>query len=177
MYNINCLVQVRLHGILNCKQWTNMEITQKLTIFTEELTNYIRSECECSFPNINIYRPIFKCFANSPNHVTFRAYIILFSDFTVDYTVDIVEEWVKSQTSVTILGEAVRIDNKCPVVISTLDDPECSQDAASTLISLIIIIGSISATVVVVVLVIILIVVSCFIASQKTKRYNNIRML
>lgn len=156
-----------------------MEITQKLTLFTEELTNYIRSECECSFPNINIYRPIFKCFANSPNHVTFRAYIIPFSDFTVDYTVDIVEEWVKSQTSVTILGEALRIGNKCPVVISTLDDPECSQDAASTLTSssLIIIIGSISAIVVVVVLVIILILVSCFIASQKTKRYQQYKLI
>ncbi len=118
------LVQIHFRGVSNCEEWRDRGTTNKSSAIVNTLAEHINAQCNCSFPVSHINQTTFKCFANSPNYVTFRASIFTFLDLTGSYLIKIIENWVNSQESVFILEEHLYID-KCPVKIVSYDHPEC----------------------------------------------------
>ena len=109
-------------------EWIDSELTPKVMAFSEVLAQHIRNTCACEFPTSHIYQASFRCSNSSPDHVTFRAKIVAFSNtWTADLLADVVESWVMSKEVVSVFGEVLRIDTQCPVVIMSLHDTECTH--------------------------------------------------
>lgn len=108
--------------MVNCTQWESTETATKLRALSNILVEYCESVCGCNF---SISRLNFYCFGNSPHYVTFRASVNLYSDLTSSQVIAIMESWVVSHSSVSILGEILHVDKECPVAISDINDPEC----------------------------------------------------
>lgn len=139
--------------------------------FSDELTNHIRMFCECDFPSSHIYQPDFKCFNESPDYTTFRAYLIaLTDDWASDELVAAVENWVTSRKSVTVLGQVLQIDGQCPVAIPSLTISGCSTTEVSTLPTYVTVGSVISSCAVVIFLTSILVVCSVILKKYIYKR-------
>ena len=120
------VVQINLQGVSNCIDWRAANQTQKLSAFSEELVMYIDASCSCDFPIRHIHQPDFVCSDNIPDQVTFRAYLVAFTDIlTADQLVVIVNSFVMSTDTVQILGDMLQVNKQCPVVGTVLG---CSPD-------------------------------------------------
>lgn len=175
MYVVVFPVQIRFQSIPNCTCWTEIGSTAKLMIISKELTDYIRNQCECGFSSSHIHQPNFRCFVNSPNHVTFRASLIAFSSYwSTDQLVNIVEDWITSRMSIAIQGKLLNVDRDCVIVIPSLDSPECTLPVPSSSSLTFIITGF---AVFIVMIITTLILVPCIVAVKKYRRYSFMHFL
>lgn len=133
------IVQIQLSGVSDCNQWTADKGSIKLVDFTTTLIR-IMNGCGCNFTISHFNQSGFNCFDSSPNFVTFRGSMDAYSDSIADEVIETVKIWVASQSSASILGEVLYINQECPVLISDYNVPECSSSGSKSISTIVIII-------------------------------------
>ena len=164
------IVQIHFQGVINCEKWTSSNIINKSKLIIDILVEHVRARCICDFPRAQINQSVFKCHAESPNYVTFRASIHAYLNLSKYYLVELIEDWISTQESAVILGEKLIIDKQCPTEITSFDDQECLLDEYVTANHNYILIASIT-TPLTVIIVFSILLPSVF-ACIKCLRYN-----
>ena len=91
----------------------------------EALIKAIEHHCKCRFSVTNLReRGIFVC-EDSPNLLTYRNVLLGTHNFNGTLIIDFIQEWVDSGPLIKIGESYVRVDNSCPVAISSLNEPGC----------------------------------------------------
>ena len=92
---------------------------------TTEVIEHLSTSCaECSSKIID--KPSFKCYDDSPSHVTYRAKLEGTSETDSDSLISLIEEWVRGGPTISVAGVLMTVDPQCSVVISSLKEGECS---------------------------------------------------
>ena len=92
---------------------------------TAEVIEHLSTSCaECS--SKIIAKPSFKCYDDSPSHVTYRARLEGTSETDSDTLISLIEEWVRDEPSIGVAGVLMTVDPQCSVAISSLNEGECS---------------------------------------------------
>ena len=122
-------IQLRLNGILNCRQYTTSETNQKAQDITTRVARGIISICGCGFNTTFITNSFLKCFyEDSPQHVTYRAMLVETDLITTVQLVSYIEQWAIATQSLVVQSVQLGINTTCPVVIVDLtDSPECPE--------------------------------------------------
>ena len=122
-------IQLRLNGILNCRQYTTSETNQKAQDITTRVARGIISRCGCGFNTTFITNSFLKCFyEDSPQHVTYRAMLVETDLITTVQLVSYIEQWAIATQSLVVQSVQLGINTTCPVVIVDLtDSPECPE--------------------------------------------------
>lgn len=160
------VVEKHFSGVSNCEEWINVDNTLKLAALIENLITHIRNECECDFPARNIHQSSFMCTEDYPNHVSLRAHLTPYSDLTANQLVEVIEDWLVSQISVSILGQTLYIDDMCLATLSTFE--YSTEAAVMSASNLAVITGSLSVVGVIIILILIT-VFTCFIVSRRRR--------
>lgn len=166
-------VQIHLHGVSNCIEWTGVGVINKTKALAEELVKHVQDFCGCNFSVSHIYRPNFECFDTNQDYVTWRAYLISYSDIhTSDLLIGAIEDWISSTSSVSILGDSLQIDQECPVLVTSLSIQDCHNDKMSAPLdpTHVAIIASLCAVIVLLTFVFL----ACCLAWRKYKRYKQL---
>ena len=71
----------------------------------------------------------FRCFPDSPSHVTYRARLQGTSETDSGSLISLIEDWVSNGADVIVTGLIVTVDTKCSVQISSFSEEECSEIA------------------------------------------------
>ena len=75
----------------------------------------------------------FSCFPESLKSVTYRARLLESTSEThSDSLISLIEEWVSGGASVIVTGVQITVDSECSVVISSLNEGECSPTQPPT---------------------------------------------
>ena len=67
----------------------------------------------------------FSCYAESPNHVTFRARLEGTSERDSGSLLSLIEKWVSDGARINVTGVLMMVDPTCSVGISSLSEGEC----------------------------------------------------
>ena len=95
-------------------------------IIEKALIEAVESRCECHFPKAHLFEATFSC-TSSPNLATYRNTLIGTHNFNATQLIGFIQDWVTSGPRINVKGLAVRLDKSCPVVIASLNDPECGK--------------------------------------------------
>ena len=79
----------------------------------------------CGVTTDNIDKEAFRCFSESPTHVTYRARLGGTLETNSSELIPLLEKWVRGQPCVTVNRVIMTVDPKCSVVISSLSEEEC----------------------------------------------------
>ena len=79
----------------------------------------------CDITTDNIDKEAFRCFSESPTHVTYRARLGGTLETNSSELTPLLEKWVRGGPSVTVNRVIMTVDPKCSVVISSLSEEEC----------------------------------------------------
>ena len=90
------------------------------------LVEAIERRCKCHFPTTNLLEESFSC-EDSPNLMTYRNTLLGTPNFNGTQIVGFIQNWVSTRPRIKIERSHVRVDSRCPVAISSLDEPECGQ--------------------------------------------------
>ena len=74
----------------------------------------------------------FLCFKESSFYVTYRAHLHGTSEVSALEFASFIEKWLMSGELLNLGAQLLSVDVHCPVVISTLDEPECSSTTSLT---------------------------------------------
>ena len=83
--------------------------------------------CQCGFNADYITDSAFQCFPNSDQQVTFRAKLHGTAHATSSQLTEYIQQWINRGTSIAVQGVRINVDI-CPVVISSFEDPQCSDE-------------------------------------------------
>jgi hypothetical protein len=118
------VVQIHLQGVSNnCQDWLSSELSLKLNNFTNTLIQ-VMNQCECNFEIDYFNQSEFRCSEMSPNFVTFSGLVTMYDDQTAYQVLNTLSNWVRSQTSVSILEDTLLLDKECDVFIRDCHPPE-----------------------------------------------------
>ena len=100
--------------------------------FTAILQGQVEQCCRCGFTSDHITEGAFQCLGD-PDHVTFRARIRgTETTFSLEL-ITIIEEWIEDPaTAVIIKGLGLTLDQNCPIVIGSVNDPGCGSESETT---------------------------------------------
>ncbi len=97
-----------------------------------EVVRELRSRCQCEFMSDKITGGGFRCFPDSPQHVTYRGTIHGTLLASTSQLLGNLEEWILSGTSISIQAQLLSPDVTCAVSISSRDEDECRPQLSST---------------------------------------------
>ncbi len=97
-----------------------------------EVVRELRSRCQCEFTSDKITGGGFRCFPDSPQHVTYRGTIHGTPLASTSQLLVNLEEWILSGTSISIQAQLLSPDVTCAVSISSRDEDECRPQLSST---------------------------------------------
>ena len=131
-------MQIRLHHILNCANWTNTDQIAKLQDMETELAVFIGQRCCCESPSTLITRAHFTCPSSHPppphpQHVTYRASIATTGQLNRTMLEAVLREWPVIHRAILLQGELLSVDDTCPVIISSFEEEECLVVISSNL--------------------------------------------
>ena len=90
-----------------------------------EVVRELRSRCQCEFTSDKITGGGFRCFPDSPQHVTYRGTIHGTLLASTSQLLGNLEEWVISGTPISIQAQLLSPDVTCGVAISSRGEDEC----------------------------------------------------
>ena len=98
----------------------------------EDITNAVlrvlTSSCtDCGITSDIIDMQSFRCFPDSPSHVTYRARLEGTSGIDSSSLISLIEDWVRGGADIVVTGLLMKINSKCSVQISSLSEGECSE--------------------------------------------------
>ena len=96
----------------------------------EALIEAIKLHCECHFPRENLLQESFSC-SSSPHlsMTTYRNTLVGTHNVNASQLVGFIQDWVNSGPKITIKSSySVWVDKKCPVAVSSFDEPECGGE-------------------------------------------------
>ena len=94
----------------------------------EALIEAIKLRCECHFPQENLLQESFSC-SSSPHLTTYWNTLVGTHNVNASQLVVFIQDWVNSGPRITIKGGySVWVDKKCPVAVSSFDEPECGEE-------------------------------------------------
>ncbi|XP_064388227.1 sushi, von Willebrand factor type A, EGF and pentraxin domain-containing protein 1-like [Halichondria panicea] len=165
------ILQVRFGGIHECRQYTSSETTQKTDDITATLVQGVTAICDCGFNSTFLSNAFLKCFADSPQHVTYRATLLSSSDLSTSKVLEYIEKWIHSTPSVIIQNLNLNLNATCPTVIADFNSLECSvQVPFSAMENTAVIVGSVIATsIIILVLIVVFAVVVTTTKKHRTK--------
>ena len=102
--------------------------SQKIDAVVASLLDNVEKRCQCGFSLTNVIAPIFQCFNDSENAVTYRVEISGTPLAPVDQIVSHIEEWLVEGALIHFDMVPIPIDDSCPVVVTSFDDPECPRN-------------------------------------------------
>ena len=94
-----------------------------------EVTQVIRDGCQCDFQESFISQAVLLCDQQQPTQIVYRANITSFGNYSANHLLEFIEEWVSQGATIVIDVAIVTFDPDCPVRISGINDPVCSQTA------------------------------------------------
>ena len=98
--------------------------------FTDAILNQLTASCaECGITNDIIDMQSFRCFPDSPSHVTYRARLQGTSETDSGSLISLIEKWVSNGADIIVTGLIMTVDTKCSVQISSFGEEECSEIA------------------------------------------------
>ena len=74
----------------------------------------------------------FRCFPESPSHVTYRARLQGTSETESGSLISLIEEWVRGGADIIVTGLLITVDSECSVEISSFSEGECSVTVSPT---------------------------------------------
>ena len=96
----------------------------KFEDITNEIVEQLMTSCaECSSHIID--KQSFACYAESPNHVTFRARLEGTPERGSGSLISLIDKWVSDGAGISVTGVLMTVDPKCSVAISSLGEGEC----------------------------------------------------
>ena len=111
---------------LNWPTLQTSSIEQKLEDISGAVVKQLIALCAiCGFTTDNIDEEAFRCFSESPTHVTYRARLGGTLETNSSELTPLLEKWVRGGPSVTVNRVIMTVDPKCSVVISSLNEEEC----------------------------------------------------
>ena len=154
-----------------CRQYTSSETAQKTDDITATLVQGVTAVCDCGFNSTFLSNAFLKCFADSPQHVTYRATLLSSSDLSTSEVLEYIEKWIHSTPSVIIQNLNLNLNATCPTVIADFNSLECSvQVPFSAMENTAVIVGSVIATsIIILVLIVIFAVVVTTTKKHRTK--------
>ncbi len=120
------IIQLRFGGIRDCSQYTASETSQKTDDITALLVQGVTTLCTCGFNSTFLSSAFLKCFADSPQHVTYRATLLSSSELSTSEVLEYIEKWIRSTSSVIIQNLHLNLNATCPTVIADFNSLECS---------------------------------------------------
>ena len=121
-------IQLRLERITNCRVYTEQDADLKTDDITNSLTQGIESRCACGFNSSLLLNSFIVCFDDSPSHVTYRAVLSGSESVSTIQLARLMEQWVENDPIVVVQRAGLSVTNRCPVVIASLNSPECPED-------------------------------------------------
>ena len=146
-------------------------MVQKTDDITTTLVQGVIASCNCRLNSTFLFNAFLKCFADSPQHVTYRATLLSSSDLSTSKVLEYIEKWIHSTPSVIIQNLNLNLNSTCPTVIADFNSLECSvQDPLSVLDNTAVITSSVMA---IVIFIFVLFVVFVRIKRCRSKTANN----
>ena len=105
------------------------KIQQVSTTIVGNVLNLCSNDCELTVEHIT--DGAFQCFTQDSHEVTFRAELYTTNNEDI---LQNMRSWIQSGASITISGLLLSVDPMCNVVIRSFSDPECGNDAITTVI-------------------------------------------
>ena len=100
----------------------------KFKQITREVVDIVTALCpECGFTDAFIDKQSFSCYSDSPSFVTYRARLEGTSLTDSDHFISLIEQWVSDGASVIVTEVLLKVDSKCSVEISDLNEDECTM--------------------------------------------------
>ena len=93
--------------------------------------NEVQRRCQCPFPANRITNAAFRCFPESPEAVTYRAFIHATLQVSTTDLVGFLQEWVASGASVVFQAQLLSADKTCAVATPSLNENECGLGGGS----------------------------------------------
>ena len=121
-------IQVQLDGITNCRVYAEQDANIKTTDITNRLIQGVVSLCTCDFNSSLLVNPFIVCFDGSQQYVTYRATLTGTNALSARELVMLVKQWIESDPFVVVQSAGLGVTNTCPVVITSVNSPECPQD-------------------------------------------------
>ena len=128
------IVQLRFSGIHECKQYAASETAHKTDDITTKLVQGVIASCNCGFNSTFLSNAFLKCFADSPQHVTYRATLLSSSDLSTSEVLEYIEKWIRSTSSVIIQNLNLNLNSTCPTVIADFNSLECPVQVPVTVL-------------------------------------------
>ena len=119
-------------------------MAQKTDDITATLVQGVIASCNCRLNSTFLFNAFLKCFADSPQHVTYRATLLSSSDLFTSEVLEYIEKWIHSTLIVIIQNLDLNLNSTCPTVIADFNSLECpvQVDMENTAV----IVGSVIAT-------------------------------
>ena len=93
-----------------------------------EVNEVIKLRCEYYFSRENLLQESFSC-SSSPHLTTYQNTLIGTHNVNASQVIGFIQDWVNSGPRITIKKRySVLVDKKCPVAVSSLDEPECGGE-------------------------------------------------
>ncbi len=146
-YTSGLIIQLRFGGIRDCSQYTASEMAQKTDDITATLVQGVIASCNCRLNSTFLFNAFLKCFADFPQHVTYRATLLSSSDLSTSKVLEYIEKWIHSTPIVIIQNLNLNLNSTCPTVIADFNSLECPvQVPFSDMENTAVIVGSVIAT-------------------------------
>ena len=88
------------------------------------MLNQLTASCPDCGINIDIVdKELFRCFSDSPSHVTYRARLQGTSETDSGSLISLIEKWVSNGADIGVTGLHMTVDTKCSVEVSV--EEEC----------------------------------------------------
>lgn len=97
----------------------------KATDIESAVISAINNLCHCDLTADRITEGVFKCFPESPQAVTYRAFIHGATHATSYELIMQVERWIAGEPSIVVHRVLMAVDKACVVAISSFVDEEC----------------------------------------------------
>ncbi len=165
------IIQLRFGGIRDCSQYTASETSQKTDDITALLVQGVTTLCTCGLNSTFLSNAFLKCFADSPQHVTYRATLLSSSELSTSEVLEYIEKWIRSTSSVIIQNLHLNLNATCPTVIDDFNSLECSVRVPSSAMNntaVYIIVGSVIASIIIIL--VLIVVVAVVVATIKKHR-------
>ncbi len=163
------ILQLRFGGIHDCRQYSASETTQKADDITTKFVQGVTASCNCGFNSTFLSNAFLKCFADSPQHVTYRATLLSSSELSTSELLEYIEKWIRSTQSVIIQNLHLNLNATCSTVIADFNSLECPvQVPSSAMNNTAVIVGSVIATIIIIL--VLIVVFAVVVATTKKHR-------
>ena len=82
---------------------------------------------DCGITSDIIDMQSFRCFPDSPSHVTYRARIQGTSETDSGSLISLLEKWVRGGADIIVTGLIMTVDTKCSAEVSSFSEEECLE--------------------------------------------------